>query len=180
MIIEMAREGMQKAVSHLDTELAKIRAGKANPSMLDGVKVNYYGNSTPLSQVGNVNTLDARTICIQPWEKNMLEEIEKAVMNSNLGLNPQNNGDVIMINVPVLTEERRMDLVKRAKAEGEHAKVSIRNGRKEANDSVKAMEKGLPEDMTKDAIGKVQQATDKFTAMVDELVTAKEKDILTV
>lgn len=181
VIMEMANESMEKALSHLDDELRKIRAGKATPSMLDSVMVDYYGNSTPLAQVGNVNTLDARTICVQPWEKAMLEEIEKAIINSNLGLNPQNNGEMVIINVPVLTEERRAELVKRAKAEGENAKVSIRNARKEANDGVKSLkDDGLEEDMAKDAENRVQQETDKYAAKVDELVSAKEKDIMTV
>ena len=126
LILEEAEEAMNKSISHLSIELSKIRAGRANPSMLDSVKVDYYGTPTPLAQVGNVSTLDSRTLNIQPWEKGMLDEITKAIINSNLGLNPQNNGEVIIISVPVLTEERRKDLVKRAKADGEYAKVSVR------------------------------------------------------
>lgn len=181
MLLSMTKEGMEKAIAHLDVELAKIRAGKANPSMLDSVVVDYYGTPTPLNQVGNVNTLDARTISVQPWEKPMLEEIEKAITNANLGLNPQNNGEMVIINVPTLTEERRMELVKRAKNEGENAKVSIRNDRKEANDGIKKMASdGLAEDAAKDAEARVQEQTDAFTAKVDALVEAKEKDIMTV
>jgi ribosome recycling factor len=181
MIIDMAKESMNQSVSHLSVSLTKIRAGKAHPSMLDGVKVDYYGAKTPLSQVANVSTLDARTINVQPWEKKMLEEIEKAIMNANLGLNPQNNGEIIMINVPMLTEERRRDLVKQAKAEGEHAKVGIRNARKEANDEVKQLQKdGLPEDIVKKAEEDIQELTNQFSKKVDDLVVAKEKDIMTV
>jgi ribosome recycling factor len=149
--------------------------------MLDTVKVDYYGTPTPLSQVGNVSTLDSRTLTIQPWEKAMLDEITKAVINANLGLNPQNNGEVIIIAVPVLTEERRRDLVKRAKAEGEHAKVSVRSQRKDANDMVRSLkDDGLSEDLLKDAEDRVQKLTDSFNDKVDELVSVKEKDIMKV
>ena len=137
LILEDAKEAMEKSLAHLNVELGKIRAGRANPSMLDSVKVDYYGSLTPLSQIANVSTLDSRTLTIQPWEKAMLDEITKAVINANLGLNPQNNGEVILISVPVLTEERRKDLVKKAKSEGEHAKVSIRSQRKDANEMVR-------------------------------------------
>ena len=181
MILEEAEDGMSNSISHLITELSKIRAGRANPSMLDTVKVDYYGTPTPLSQVGNVSTLDSRTLTIQPWEKAMLDEITKAVINANLGLNPQNNGEVIIIAVPVLTEERRRDLVKRAKAEGEHAKVSVRSQRKEANDMVRSLkDDGLSEDLLKDAEDRVQKLTDSFNDKVDELVSVKEKDIMKV
>ena len=181
MIIDMARESMAASIEHLANELAKIRAGKANPSMLDSVSVDYYGSKTPLSQVANVNTLDARTLSIQPWEKQMLEEIEKAIINSNLGLNPQNNGELIVINVPQLTEERRRDLVKQAKAAGEHDKVSIRNARKDANDEIKKLSnEGLPEDMGKAAETSVQDVTNEYTKKIDQLVSVKEADIMTV
>lgn len=176
-----ATAAMDKAMSHLNLELQKIRAGKAHPSMLDSVSVDYYGNSTPLSQVANVNTLDARTITVQPWEKAMLEEICKGIINSNLGLNPQNNGESILINVPVLTEDRRRDLGKRAKAEGESAKVGIRNARKDANDLIKSLKNdGLSEDEVKAAESKVQDLTNEYVNKADKLVEAKEKDIMTV
>ncbi len=181
MILEEAQEGMDKAISHLNLELGKIRAGRANPSMLDSVKVDYYGSLTPLSQIGNVSTLDSRTLTIQPWEKTMLDEITKAIINANLGLNPQNNGEVILISVPVLTEERRKELVKRAKSEGEHAKVSIRSQRKDANDMIKSLkDEGLSEDQIKDSEAEIQKITDSFTKKVDEFVGLKETDIMKV
>ena len=172
---------MNKAISHLNLELGKIRAGRANPSMLDSVKVDFYGSLTPLSQIGNVSTLDSRTLTIQPWEKAMLDEITKAIINANLGLNPQNNGEVILISVPVLTEERRKELVKRAKSEGEHAKVSIRSQRKDANDMIKSLkDEGLSEDQIKDSEAEIQKITDSFTKKVDEFVGLKETDIMKV
>lgn len=181
MVYDMTKESMQGSIEHLANELLKIRAGKASPAMLDGVYVEYYGAHTPLNQVANVNTPDARTITVQPWEKSMLEPIEKAIINSNLGLNPQNNGDIIIINIPTLTEERRRTLLKQAKAEGENAKVSIRNARKEANDEVKKLQKdGLPEDMAKDAEEEIQKITNTFSNKVDDLIDRKEKDIMTV
>ena len=181
MILEDAQDGMNKAISHLNLELGKIRAGRANPSMLDSVKVDYYGSLTPLSQIGNVSTLDSRTLTIQPWEKAMLDEITKAIINANLGLNPQNNGEVILISVPVLTEERRKELVKRAKSEGEHAKVSIRSQRKDANDMIKSLkDEGLSEDQIKDSEAEIQKITDSFTKKVDEFVGLKETDIMKV
>lgn len=179
MIKDMAKESMQGSIDHLIKELSKIRAGKAHPSMLDSVKVEYYGAKTPLSQVANVNTLDARTITVQPWEKTIIADIERAIMNANIGLNPQNNGDSIIINVPQLTEERRRDLVKQAKAAGEHAKVGIRNARKEANDEIKKLD-GLPEDMGKDAETDIQTITNNFSTKVDTLIAEKEKDIMTL
>ena len=167
--------------STFSIELSKIRAGRANPSMLDAVKVDYYGSPTPLSQIGNVSTLDSRTLTIQPWEKSMLDEITKAVINANLGLNPQSNGEVIIISVPVLTEERRIALVKRAKAEGEHAKVSVRSQRKDANDMVRSLkDDGLSEDAIKDAEDNIQKLTDSFNSKVDNLVSVKESDIMKV
>jgi len=181
ILIESTEENMQKAIDHLDRELGKIRAGKANPRMLDGVMVEYYGTMTPLQQVASINTPDPRTIAIQPWEKGMIQPIEKAIMNANLGLNPDNNGDIVRINVPPLTEERRQDLVKQVKKEGEEARISIRNARRETNDELKKLKKdGLPEDMEKDAEEKVQKLTDKFTKKVEELLEKKEKDIMTV
>lgn len=181
LIIDVAKSAMDKAIKHLEDELLKIRAGKANPSMLDSVMVEYYGNPTPLNQVANVNTPDARTLRVQPWEKSMLEPIETAITYANLGLNPQNNGEVIMIAVPALTEERRRDLVKRAKAEAENAKVSIRSARKDANDEIKKLEKdGLSEDLAKDAEDSVQKLTDQFNNQADAEVNRKEQDIMTI
>ncbi len=180
-ILDSTKEAMQLAIEHLDKQLQKIRAGKASPMMLSSVMVDYYGAKTPLAQVANVNTLDGRTITVQPWEKNMIGPIETAIINSNLGLNPQNNGENIMINVPMLTEERRRDLSKQAKSEGEHAKVGIRNARKDANDEIKKMQKdGLSEDIAKDAEANIQKLTDNYIVKVDTLIEAKEKDIMTV
>lgn len=181
MAFDEAQMNMEKAIEHLIAELRKVRAGKASPSMLEGVMVDYYGSLTPLGQVANVNTLDARTISVQPWEKSILDEISTAITNSNLGLNPQNNGEMIMINVPSLTEERRVDLTKKAKSEGENCKVSIRNARKEANDFIKMAEKeGLSEDMAKTAEATIQDRTKDFNTKVDQIISAKEKDIMTV
>jgi ribosome recycling factor len=181
MVYDMAKDSMNDAIDHLKKELKRVRAGKANPSMLEGVMVEYYGTMTPLTQVANVNTPDPRMISIQPWEKAMLEPIEKAIVNANLGFNPQNNGELIIINIPPLTEERRKELSKKAKAEGEHAKVSIRNARKDANDEIKKLKNdGLPEDMAKDAEDEIQRITDQFNSKVDELIEEKEKDIMTV
>jgi ribosome recycling factor len=180
-VLDTAKEAMSKSIKHLEDALVKIRAGKASPAMLDGVMVEYYGSLTPLNQVANVNTPDARTISVQPWEKAMLEPIERAIINANLGLNPQNNGELVIISVPPLTEERRRDLVKKVKSEAEDAKVGIRNARKEANDEIKKLEKdGLSEDLAKDAEGEVQKLTDEFGKRVDSEVERKEKDIMTV
>lgn len=179
IIIETAKEQMQESIKHLEKELLKIRAGRANPAMLSAVKVEYYGSQTPLSQVSNISTPDARTLQVQPWEKNMIGEIEKAILNSNLGLNPQNNGDVVMINIPALTEERRKDLVKQAKAEAEHARVGIRNARKDANDEVKKID-GISEDFQKDAEASVQNTTDSFVKKIDEILDKKEAEIMHV
>lgn len=180
-IIDSAREGMQKAIDHLTTELQKIRAGKASPSMLDTVNVNYYGATTPLSQVANINTPDAKTIIIQPWEKSMLDEISNSVLTANIGLAPQNNGDVLIITLPPLTEERRRELVKKARAEAEHAKVGIRNARKEANDEIKSLQKeGLSEDEARNAEDAVQEMTKEFTIKCDAIVDRKEEDIMKV
>ena len=181
LILEDSKQAMEKSIIHLNLELGKIRAGRANPSMLDSVKVDYYGSLTPLSQIANISTLDSRTLSIQPWEKAMLEEITKNIMSANLGLNPQNNGEVILISVPVLTEERRIDLVKRSKAEGEQAKISIRSQRKDANEMVRNLkEEGLSEDEIKTSEEEIQKLTDLFTRKVDELVDLKEADIMKV
>lgn len=181
LTIDVANEKMDKAIVHLKNELGKMRAGKANPSMLDGITVEYYGTNTPLAQVSNINTPDARTIAIQPWEKSMIEPIEKAIMASNLGITPVNNGEVIRIILPPLTEERRKDLVKQVKAEGENSRVALRAARKEANDELKKLQKdGLSEDLVKDAEEQVQEMTNKFNKQVDSIIEAKEKDIMTL
>jgi len=178
---EAAIEGMNKAISHLERELQKIRAGKANPQMLESVKVDYYGTPTKLSQISNINTPDPRTIVIQPWEKNMVAPIEKAIMAANLGFNPQNDGTIIRVMVPTLTEERRRDLVKKAKEEVENSKVGIRGARREAIESAKKLQKeGVPEDEVKKFEGDVQELTNKYIAKVDKLFEAKETDIMTV
>ena len=181
LIIESAKESMEGSVNHLAKELLNIRAGKASPQMLGGVFVDYYGSQTPLSQVANVSTPDARTITVTPWEKNMLQPIEKAIMVANLGLNPMNNGDNIIINVPALTEERRKDLVKQAKSQAEDAKISIRNARKEANNDIKKEEKsGVSEDICKGAEQDIQDLTDTFINKIDEQLTIKETEIMKV
>jgi len=177
-ILDTAKEAMQHAIDHLVKELRTIRAGKATPAMLANVMVDYYGAKTPLSQVANVNTPDPRTITVQPWEKSMLHEIEKAIMVANLGFNPMNNGENIIISVPPLTEERRRDLVKQAKAEAEHAKIGIRNARKEANNDIKKLE--VSEDMKKIAEDDVQNLTNNFVKEVDNKLEVKEKEIMTV
>lgn len=181
LILDSANEQMGKSISHLEQELAKIRAGKANPQMLDGVAVDYYGSKTTLSGVASVSTPDPRTIVIQPWEKSMITPIEKAIQAANLGFNPQNDGLLIRIIVPPLTEDRRKDLVKKAKAEAEHAKVSLRNIRKEANDEIKKAQKdGTPEDLCKTAETKIQDIINSFTAKIDKHLEVKEKEIMTV
>jgi len=181
IIIEEVRERMEKALEHLEHELARLRAGRSSPALLDGITVDYYGVNSPLSQVSNINTPDPRTIMIQPWEKNMLGIIEKAIMAANIGLTPVNNGEVIRINVPPLTEERRHQLVKQVRNEGETAKISIRNSRKWANDELKRLLKeGLPEDLEKDAVDEVQEMTNDFSAKVEKVMAVKEKDIMTV
>jgi ribosome recycling factor len=180
-LINDARSQMQKSIEHLEIELSKVRAGRANPSMLDGVHVDYYGTNMPLSQVSNISVPDARTLMIQPWEKAMVSPIEKAVLAANLGFNPQNDGMVIRINVPALTEERRKDLVKKAKAEAEHAKVAIRSLRREANEKLKnEVKQHVAEDVIKDAEDKIQKMTDQFIAAVDKHLEQKEKEIMTV
>ena len=180
-VLEFAELKMEDALTHLQDELKTYRAGKANPAVFASVIVNYYGAATPLPQMSNITTPDAKTMLIQPWDKSMIHAIEKAIMDANLGFTPQNNGEIIRINVPALTEERRRDLVKKAKGEGETAKVAIRNARREAMDSLKKLQKdGLPEDVEKDDEEKVQKFTDKFVKKVDEILEAKEKEIMTV
>ena len=177
-ILDSTKEQMQSAITHLETGLSNIRAGKATPAMLRSVTVDYYGSSTPLTQVANVNTLDAHTITIQPWEKTLIPEIEKGILTANLGFNPMNNGESIIINVPILTEERRRELSKQAKAEAEHAKVSIRNDRKDANTELKKID--ISEDLLKNSEMDVQNLTDNFIKKIDELYAVKEKEIMKV
>ena len=177
-ILDTTKEAMTSAIAHLEKELRAIRAGKATPAMLANVMVDYYGSQTPLGQVANVTTPDPRTIAIQPWEKNMLQPIEKAIMIANLGFNPMNNGDIIMINVPPLTEERRIGLAKQAKAEAEHAKVGIRNARKDANNDIKKTD--ISDDLKKDSEAEVQKLTDSFVKIIEEILSVKEKEIMTV
>jgi ribosome recycling factor len=174
-------EAMNKAISHLETELIKIRAGKANPNMLDGIVADYYGAPTPLAQIANISVLDARTISVQPWEKKMLQPIERAIMASNIGINPQNDGNFIRLFLPPLTEERRKELVKRCNAEGENAKVSIRNIRRDAIEQIKKLQKdGLSEDAAKDAEAVVQDQTNHFIRLIEKHLDAKEKEIMVV
>lgn len=177
-IFDTTKEGMDDAMLHLEKAFNKIRAGKANPVMLSGVMVDYYGAATPLSQVANVSTPDARTITVQPWEKSLLHEIEKAIMNANLGFNPMNNGEMIIINVPPLTEERRIQLSKQAKAEAEHAKVSIRNARQDANKEIRGLE--ASEDLTKNAEGDIQDLTNIYTKKIEAFLVLKEVEIMKV
>jgi len=179
--LEEAKEGMHNAVLHLDKEFQKIRAGKASPQMLDGVKIDYYGVMTPIEQTANIHTPDARQIIVQPWDKSVIGLIEKAIMAANLGFNPKNEGEILRISVPALTEERRRDLVKRAKAESENARVSIRNIRRQANETAKKLKKdGVPEDEVDKLEVDIQKLTDDFIAKVDKILEIKEKDIMTV
>ncbi len=181
LIIEEAHEGMNKAISHLEAELIKVRAGKANPNLVEGLVVDYYGSPTPVNQVGNVSVADARTLTIQPWEKNMLQPIERAIIAANLGVTPQNDGVIIRLFMPPLTEERRKELVKRANSEGENSKVAIRNIRRDAMEQVKKLQKnGLSEDICKDAEKEIQELTDKYILQVEKTFAAKEKEIMTV
>ncbi|MDR3226340.1 MAG: ribosome recycling factor [Prevotellaceae bacterium] len=180
-IIETTKIKMQKAVDFLETELISIRAGKANPSMLASIEVNYYGTPTPLSQIGSVTSPDARTISIQPWEKSMIPVIEKAILVANIGFNPQNNGETIRINVPALTEERRKDLVKKTRSEGEAARVALRNLRRDAIESIKKLQKdGLSEDLSKDFETEIQKITDEVNKKIDKVLEKKEQEIMTV
>lgn len=181
MIMEDAESSMQKAIAHLETELTKIRAGKATPSMLDGISVDYYGSPTPVNQVANISVLDARTISIQPWEKNMLAPIERAILQANIGITPQNDGVQIRLFMPPLTEERRRELFKKASAEGEHSKVAIRNIRRDSIEHIKKLQKdGLSEDAAKDAEKDIQATTDKYISLVDKHLAAKEKEMMAV
>jgi len=176
-----AEDQMKKAIDHLEVELVKIRAGKANPQMVDGITVDYYGSPMPLNQVSNISVMDARTLSIQPWEKNMLQPIEKAIIAANIGIHPQNDGNIIRLFLPPLTEERRKDLVKKCHGEGEHSKVAIRNIRRDAIEHIKKLQKnGLSEDATKDAEAGVQGLTDKFIVTVDKHLSLKEKEIMVV
>lgn len=179
--LDPAEEKMEMAVAYLDEALAHIRAGKANAKIIDGIRVEYYGSAVPISNVANVSVPDARTIAITPWEKNMFREIEKAIINSDLGITPENNGEVIRLCIPPLTEDRRKQLVKQSKAEAETAKVSVRNARREAIDGLKkAVKQGMPEDVEKDAEAKAQKLHDKYLKQIDDIFAAKEKEILTV
>ncbi len=181
MTLELTEDSMKKAINHLETELVKIRAGKANPQMLEGIIVDYYGTPTALNQVGNVSVLDARTLTIQPWEKNMLQPIERSIIASNIGINPQNDGNIIRLFLPPLTEERRKELVKRCQGEGEHCRIAIRNIRRDAIEDIKKMQKsGLSEDAAKDAEGEVQEITNKFIAAVEKHLATKEKEIMAI
>lgn len=181
LYLEDCKDSMEKALKHLTVELSKIRAGRASPVMLDGVMVEYYGSATPLSQISSVSTPDARTLTIKPFEKGLMNEIEKAIRNSNLGLNPMNNGEIIMLSVPALTEERRRDLTKQVRNEGEHGKVSVRNIRKEINEEIKKLLKeGVAEDEVKKAEEKVQKLTDSYIVQVEQYCEKKEKEIMTV
>jgi len=177
-VLDSTKEDMDAAMAHLEREFLKIRAGKASPAMLSSILVDYYGSQTPLSQVANVNTPDGRTISVQPWEKGMLHEIEKAIMNANLGFNPMNNGDLIIINVPPLTEERRIQLTKQAKAEAEHAKVGVRSARQDANKEIKDLD--ISEDLQKNATADVQDITDTYTKKIDDFLAKKEAEIMKV
>lgn len=181
LIYDELKSSNAKSITHLENELLKVRAGKATPSMLFSVMVDYYGSPTHIQQVANISTMDPRTLTVQAWEKNMLNEIAKGIMNANLGLNPQNNGEQLIIQIPPLTEERRRDLVKKAKAESEHAKVGVRNNRKDGLDMIKDLKTdGLSEDLAKDADNEVQKITDTYIKKIDELVELKEKDIMTI
>lgn len=181
MIVEDAEDSMRKGISHLEVELTKIRAGKASPTMLDGITVDYYGSPTLIAQVANITVLDTRTISIQPWEKNMLAPIERSIMQANIGITPQNDGNQIRLFMPPLTEERRKELFKKASGEGEHSKVAIRNIRRDAIEQVKKLQKdGLSEDAAKDGEKNIQEITDKYIVLVDKHLAAKEKEMMSV
>ncbi|MCW5516288.1 ribosome recycling factor [Muriicola sp. Z0-33] len=177
-ILDATKESMDHAITHLEKEFVKIRAGKASPSMLSSVMVEYYGSQTPLSQVSNINTPDGRTISVQPWEKSLLQEIETAIMNANLGFNPMNNGEMIIINVPPLTEERRVQLVKQAKAEAEDAKIGVRNARQEAKKEIKELD--ISEDLESNVEVDIQELTDNYTKKIDAFLENKEAEIMKV
>lgn len=181
LCLEITKENMENAISYLEKELGKVRAGKASPSILNGIFVDYYGVNTPLNQVANINTPDLKTVVVQPWEKNILALVEKAILAANIGLTPVNNGEVIHINIPALTEERRNQLVKQVKAEGENAKISIRNARKSANDDLRKLQnEGLSEDREKSAEDEVQEMTNDYSKKIDALLDAKEKVVMTI
>lgn len=181
LILAETEDLMNKSIGHLESELLKIRAGKATPQIIEGIVVDYYGTPTPINQVGNISVLDARTLSIQPWEKNMLQPIERAIIASNIGLNPQNDGNNIRLFLPPLTEERRRELVKRANVEGENAKVAVRNLRREAIESIKKLQKeGLSEDESKEGEKDAQELTDGFIALVDKHLARKEKEIMAI
>ncbi len=180
-ILEEGKDSMTKAITHLEAELVKIRAGKANPAMVDGIVVDYYGNPTQINQVSNISAMDARTISIQPWEKNMLQPIERAIIAANIGINPQNDGNIIRLFLPPLTEERRREMVKRSNGEGEQAKVAVRSIRREAIEQIKKLQKdGLSEDQAKDAETEMQEITDRYISLVEKHLAAKEKEIMSV
>jgi ribosome recycling factor len=179
--ISMATESMEKAISHLESELVKLRAGRANPQMFDGLTVDYYGSPTAIAQVANISVADARTLTIQPWERNMLQAIERSIIAGNIGVTPQNDGTILRIFLPPLTEERRKEIVKRVQGEGENSKIAIRNIRRDAIESIKKMQKnGLSEDIATDSEKEVQELTNKFTALVEKTLAAKEKEIMSV
>jgi ribosome recycling factor len=181
MVLDETQDKMEKSIIHLENELMRIRAGKADTHIVDGIMVDYYGTMTPLNQVSNIGTPDAKTVMIQPWDKNMIVPIEKAIMLANIGVTPDNNGEFIRLNIPPLTEERRRDLVKQVKHEGEDTKVGIRNARREANDELRSLQKdGLPEDEQKNGESEVQKLTDQYIEKVEKDLEAKEKDIMTV
>jgi ribosome recycling factor len=180
-LLTQAEQQMKKGIQHLEVELVKIRAGRANPNMIDGIVVDYYGSPTPIQQVGNVSVTDARTLTIQPWEKNMLQPIERAIINSNIGLTPQNDGNLIRLFLPPLTEERRKELVKKVNGEGEHSKVAIRNIRRDCIEQIKKLQKeGLSEDAAKDTENEVQTLTDNFIRQIDKHLESKEKEIMSI
>ncbi len=180
-IVSSAEDQMKKAIGHLENELTKIRAGKANPQMIDGIVVDYYGSLMPISQVANISVMDARTLSIQPWEKNMLQPIEKAILAANIGITPQNDGNLIRLFLPPLTEERRKELVKRCHNEAENSRVAIRNIRRESIEQIKKMEKnGLSKDVAKDTEGSIQQVTDKYISSIEKYLAIKEKEIMSV
>ncbi len=181
LVLDITEDGMKKAISHLEAELIKIRAGRANPQMLDGLVVDYYGTPTPINQVGNITVTDARTLTIQPWEKNMLQPIERSIIAANIGVTPQNDGVIIRLFLPPLTEERRKELVKKVYVEGEQSKVSIRNIRRDAIEDIKKLQKGgLSEDESKDSEKEIQQITDKYIALIEKHLAAKEKEMMIV
>lgn len=181
MCLDEAKESMENAITHIEKTFQKIRTGKASPSMLDGVMVNYYGTKTPIEQTANINTPDPRQIIVQPWDKSIIFELEKAILEANLGFNPKNEGEVLRIIVPALTEDRRKEMVKQAKNEAENSKISIRNSRRSANDFAKDLEKdGTPEDEVKKLIGNIQELTNEYIKKIDELIESKEKEIMTV